>query len=579
LSWRAGRRWFRHWQSTKEKLDQFVVPRHYLIATPEPESGAPALATAFITGFLQTLRRQEPSPTDAQLLEDFRADRDEGAFEALVRRHGPMVLGVCRRILRNHHDAEDAFQATFLVLACKAGSVRQRHTVAGWLYGVACNVALNLRGRALRRRLKEKEAAAMPKCDPTSDGWRQLEPLLDDAVRALPDKYRAAVVLCDLEGKSRKEAARQLGLPEGTVASRLARARQILSRCLARHGLALSASAVAVTLSQSPVSACVRPELARSLARMAPLVAAGQAGIVSARVAGLTHGVLKAMFLTQLKIASAVVLVLALLALGAAFYPSVASPQTGGTGTTPAPQAAQTGGSSAKKPVDATSRQPAGEGEGDKSSQKAKTAEPTTITIPEVVVDEVDLKYKTISVTIVRSQTTTGSQGGGSSSGTSSSSGGPPTKFVNLPVDKHVEIVVNNEVVPLGGLKPGMKADLKLTVDQGRFVVASVGTLKRDASDLAMLEQKLKEAERRLQDAQAIANEALSQLEKVKNDLANAKDAGALQKAKLLEQDAAAAAQRALAEVDAVAALREETLRLRDVIRRRDERIKKLEQE
>ena len=526
------------------------------------------MATASITGFLQTLRRQEASPTDAQLLEGFRAYRNEGAFEALVRRHGPMVLGVCRRILRNHHDAEDAFQATFLVLACKAGSVRRRHSVAGWLYGVACNVALNLRGRALRRRRKEKEAAAMPQCDATSDSWRQLEPLLDDAVRALPEKYRAAVVLCDLEGKSRKQAARQLGLPEGTVASRLARARQILSRCLARHGLALSATAVAVTLSQSPVSACVPPELARSLARMAPLVAAGQAGVVSARVAGLIQGVHKAMFLSQLKIASAIVLVLALLALGATFCPSAASPQTGGTGTTPTPQPAQTSGSAAKKPVDPTSGQPPG----DKSTEKAKAAEPVTITIPQVVIDEVDLKYKTISVTIVRSQTSAGSQGVGSSSGTSS--GGPPTKLVNLPVDKHVEIVVNNEVVPLGGLKPAMKVDLKLTVEGDRFVVASVGTLKREASDLAELELKLKQAEARLKAAQRAADETLVRLEKAKEELANAKDAGALERAKLLEKEAADAAARALAEADLVAALRRHTMLLRDEMHRREERQK-----
>jgi RNA polymerase sigma factor (sigma-70 family) len=531
------------------------------------------VATASITGFLQTLRRQEASPTDAQLLEGFRAYHDEGAFEALVRRHGPMVLGVCRLILRNHHDAEDAFQATFLVLACKAGSVRRRHSVASWLHGVAYNVALNLRGRALRRRRKEKEAAAMPKCDATSDSWRQLEPWLDGAVRALPDKYRAAVVLCDLEGKSRKEAARQLGLPEGTVASRLARARQILSRCLARHGLALSATAVAVTLSQSPVSACVPPDLARSLARMAPLVAAGQAGIVSARVAGLTHGVLKAMFLTQLKIASAVVLVLALLAIGATFCPSAASPQTGGSGATPAPQPAQTGGSTAKKPVDPASGQSADE----ESRQKSKAAEPITITIPQVVIDEVDLKYKTISVTIVRGQTTTGSQGVGSSSGTSSA--GPPTRLVNLPVDKHVEIVVNNEVVPLGGLKPGMKVDLKLTVDGDRFVVASVGTLKRDASELAELELELKQSEARLREAKAKADEVLRQLEKAKDDLAKAKDEGAREKATLLEKEAAAAAVRALAEADLVAAVRQRTLLLRDEIRRREEGKKKSEQE
>jgi RNA polymerase sigma factor (sigma-70 family) len=522
------------------------------------------VATASITGFFQTLRRQAASPTDAQLLEGFSAHRDEGAFEALLRRHGPMVLGVCRRILRNHHDAEDAFQATFLVLACKAGSVRRRHTVASWLYGVACKVALNLRGSSGRRRRKEKEAAAMPKGDATSESWHQLEPLLDDAVRSLPDRYRAPVVLCDLEGKSRKEAARQLGCPEGTVASRLARARQLLARRLARHGLALSATAVAVTLSQSPVSACVPPELVRSLARTAPLVAAGQTGVVSARVAGLTHGALKAMFLTQLKIASAVVLVLALLAMGATFFPSAASPQTGGTGTAVAKEPAQTGGSAAKKPVDPATGQL-----GDKSTEKPKAAEPVTVTIPQVVIDEVDLKHKTISVTVVRGQT--------ADSGTSS--GGPPTRLVNLPVDKHVEIFVKNEVVPLGGLKPGMTVDLKLTVDGNRILVASIGTMKRDATDLGALELKLKESEARLKEAQALANAALVRLDKAQEDLAKAKNAGAREKAAQLENEAADLAQRALAEVDLVDRLRQETVRLRDEIRRHEERQKKSEKE
>src|SRR5271156_5038027 len=120
------------------------------------------VATAPITDFLQNLRASRlrgQDATDGQLLELFAQRRDEIAFEALVRRHGAMVLGVCRRILRNKHDAEDAFQATFLVLACKAGAIRPRHMLAGWLYGVACNTALKLRGVINRRRVKEREAA------------------------------------------------------------------------------------------------------------------------------------------------------------------------------------------------------------------------------------------------------------------------------------------------------------------------------------------------------------------------------------------------------------------------------------
>ena len=174
------------------------------------------MATASITDFLQNLRRasllREQGPTDSQLLECFAQSRDEGAFEALVYRHGPMVLGVCRRILRNNHDAEDAFQATFLVLASRARTVKPRHMLVGWLYGVACNTALKLRGRVARRRVKEREAAAMPRPDPPSDAWLHLEPLLDLEVRGLPDKYRVPIVLCDLEGKTRKGSGPATGL-------------------------------------------------------------------------------------------------------------------------------------------------------------------------------------------------------------------------------------------------------------------------------------------------------------------------------------------------------------------------------
>src|SRR5262249_31376838 len=158
-------------------------------------------------------------------LERFVARRDEAAFEALVRRHGPMVLGVCRRVLRNEADAEDAFQATFLVLVKKARSVVPRALVGSWLYGVAHNTARKAKAMNSKRRAKERLAGAAPRPAAPAEACRQLHARLDEELSRLPDKYRAPVVLCDLEGKSYKEAARLLGWPQGTLSGRLTRAR------------------------------------------------------------------------------------------------------------------------------------------------------------------------------------------------------------------------------------------------------------------------------------------------------------------------------------------------------------------
>src|SRR5262245_20349544 len=147
------------------------------------------------------LRHGGAGLTDSELLERFVARRDEAAFEALVRRHGPMVLGVCRRILRNPADAEDAFQATFLVLVRKASSVRPRGMVGNWLYGVAHNTARDAKAMNLRRRQKEREVGTMPKQAPP-EAWGELQARLDVELAALPEQYRAPIVLCDLEGKT-----------------------------------------------------------------------------------------------------------------------------------------------------------------------------------------------------------------------------------------------------------------------------------------------------------------------------------------------------------------------------------------
>jgi len=256
------------------------------------------------------LRHDDPGQTDGTLLERFIAQQDEAAFEALVRRHGPMVLGVCQRVLRNDADAEDAFQATFLVLVRRAASIRPRGMVGNWLYGVAQNTARKAKVMNTRMRAREREAGARPKPEAASEDWQLQQVLLDQELQALPDKYRASIVLCDLEGKSIKEAARQLGSPPATIGTRLARGRIMLARRLAGRGLTLSGGIIATVLSQNAASASVPLPLVTSTVKAASLFAAGQAAssVVGAKVAALTEGVLKAMLLTKLKIATAVLL-------------------------------------------------------------------------------------------------------------------------------------------------------------------------------------------------------------------------------------------------------------------------------
>jgi RNA polymerase sigma factor (sigma-70 family) len=264
------------------------------------------------------LRQDGAGLTDGQLLNRFVEYRDEAAFAALVRRHAPMVWGVCRRLL-SHHDAEDAFQATFLVLAKKAAGVVPREMVANWLYGVAHQTALLARRTAARKAARERQVTQMP--DPAAeqpDQWSDLRPLLDQELSRLPDKYRAVVVLCDLEGKTRKDVARMLGCPEGTVAGRLARARAMLAKRLARHGLAVSGGALAAALSQQATSAGVPASVVSCTIKAARLLAAGPAaaGVISANVAALTEGVLKTMLVTKLKVAGVALLAVTLIGLG-----------------------------------------------------------------------------------------------------------------------------------------------------------------------------------------------------------------------------------------------------------------------
>jgi RNA polymerase sigma factor (sigma-70 family) len=228
---------------------------------------------------------------DAQLLRAFVASGGDDAFAELVRRHGPMVLGVCRRVLQDWHHAEDAFQATFLVLARKAASVVPREAVGNWLFGVAVRTARRVRAVNARRSDREKSGQDMRQfrtepMDATQE--REALAILDEEMSRLPEKYRLPLVLCDLESRPRREVAKQLELPEGTLSSRLATARKLLARRLARRGVSLSASALATVLSRNAASAGLPGALAVSTSKAAVLCATTgrvAADLVSARVA------------------------------------------------------------------------------------------------------------------------------------------------------------------------------------------------------------------------------------------------------------------------------------------------------
>lgn len=261
--------------------------------------------------------------TDGQLLERFLSQRDAAALAVLVRRHGAMVWSVCRRLLPNHHDAEDAFQATFLVLVRRAASIVPREMLPNWLYGVARQTALKARATAARRKVRERQLAVLPEPevgepDPRPD-WRAW---LDQELSHLPEKYRIAIILCDLEGKTGKEAAQQLGWPEGTVTGRLSRGRAILAKRLRRRGLEVSGGTLVAAGTAKTASACVPASVMSATIQAASAMAAGPAGAtsaVSAKVAVLMESMLRSMLLTKLKLVMAVVLAAAVVGAGGGF--------------------------------------------------------------------------------------------------------------------------------------------------------------------------------------------------------------------------------------------------------------------
>jgi RNA polymerase sigma factor (sigma-70 family) len=252
--------------------------------------------------------RSKVSMTDGQLLARFVATQEAAAFEELVRRHGPMVLRVCQRVLHHSQDAEDAFQAAFLVLLRKAGTVAKQESVASWLYGVAYRVALKAKARASQRHLREKSGSETVFDDireaPVAGelATQDARHVLDEELSRLPEKYRSAVVLCLLEGKTSEQAAEQLHCQISAVKMRLLRAREVLRDRLARRGLAISVGGVALLLTQE-AGAAVAATLAKATVGSAALVAGGKAAAFSTNASILADATLKTMTAVKLKVA------------------------------------------------------------------------------------------------------------------------------------------------------------------------------------------------------------------------------------------------------------------------------------
>jgi RNA polymerase sigma factor (sigma-70 family) len=253
-------------------------------------------------------RRQEISAPDSQLVDRFVSGRDEGAFETLLHRHAGLVWGVCRRMLKDSHLAEDAFQATFLVLAREASSIRKRQSVSSWLYGVAYRLASRVRSDSTRRQQCEGWMRAANEPDPMADIIRrELRPVLDEELQALPEKYRAPLILCHLLGKTHEQAARELGWPVGTMSRRLDKGRDLLRQRLTLRGVTLSAALLTVTLANESTAAAIPAGLVATTLRTAILFASGTTAVsalVSASAVTLAEGLIKDAAITKLKIAA-----------------------------------------------------------------------------------------------------------------------------------------------------------------------------------------------------------------------------------------------------------------------------------
>jgi RNA polymerase sigma factor (sigma-70 family) len=279
------------------------------------------MADTRLAGLLRRLRlgpALAPGQTDRDALRAFVGHKDEAAFTGIVHRHGPMVLRVCRNVLHHIQDAEDACQATFLVLARRAETIANGDVLASWLHGVAYRTALRARRDAGRRRTHEREAPVPARPDPTEAvAWSDVQVLLEAEISQLPARYRAAFVLCFLEGRSRTEAAAELGLSENTLSSRLARARDRLKRRLARRGVHLSAVLAAVALTTGTSESAMPGPFADGISRAAMQFAARQSVTgVSSFALQLTNGTLQTMTMSKITWAAGVLAVGGTLAVG-----------------------------------------------------------------------------------------------------------------------------------------------------------------------------------------------------------------------------------------------------------------------
>ncbi|HZV03934.1 MAG TPA: RNA polymerase sigma factor [Gemmataceae bacterium] len=259
---------------------------------------------------------------DGQLLHRFLSGHDESAFTLIVQRYGAMVWGLCVRRLGETPEAEDAFQATFLVLVRKAASLRTPQQLGPWLYGVAYRTALKLQARRAHKAAKERPLPEQTaEREPAESSWGELRPILDEEVNRLPEKYRQPVLLCYLQGMSSEEAARRLGCAKGTVFSRLSRARDLLRRRLVRRGVEVSAGALAAVLAENTFLRAAPPAvLSETTIRMSLLFATGTtSSAVSASLTALVEGVVRSMFLSKVKVAVIVLVTIGLLGSGAGF--------------------------------------------------------------------------------------------------------------------------------------------------------------------------------------------------------------------------------------------------------------------
>lgn len=311
------------------------------------------LEHVFTLAGMQTAREQR----DHELLTRFVADKDQAAFTVLVERHGRMVLGVCRRLLGSAHDAEDACQAAFLVLAQRAASIRKTTSLSSWLHGVAWRVAAHLRRERLRRSRCERDTKKPAVADPATEvSWREVQTVLDEELERLPETLRAPLILCYLDGQTRDAAARQLGVSVTCLHGRLERGRKTLCRRLIRRGIALSAALMGTALGEGLSQAALAPTAVLSTARAAVQIACGGVvpeGLVSTRIGSLAQEVTRHMVLTKLKLGALGLLCAGLLAaaLGGALAPAGAgeAAQAKGAASSPQPAARRSG---SVKPAD-----------------------------------------------------------------------------------------------------------------------------------------------------------------------------------------------------------------------------------